>query len=512
MNNLDFSNKKGCLRLKKSLSKNYIYNLIYQIITIIVPIILIPYTTQTLLKTATGVYSYTHSIVLYFTYFAMLGVTYYGNKKISINTDNIESLNNTFWGIFIFKGIISIIALIGYFVLILLLDNEYRTIYVVQSLFIISCLFDISWFFTGIEDIKPLVFRNLVVKIIALLLIFILVKKPEDLWIYAIILGSSELIGHLFTWLSLSKYQIKFKPSRLKDYEIFSHSKGMIILFIPKLVVQVYTTMNNTMLGLLSTVEEVALFDYANKIVNILITLVTAVGIVMLPRISSLNSKGNNKEILYYLDKTTTLMVYLGIPIMFGTMAIGQSVIPWFLGSEFIYTGILLLFLPLKIIIVLISNVIGIQYLIPKEKNKEFIISSIGGAISALLMNFILIPVLGSLGAVISILFAEATVAFIQWKYVHKEFDVFKSIVKMWRVFIASIIMFCSTHLMVLYTSQGITSFFNELINSEKLAQIFTSLFIIVVNMILYGVLILILKEPLNKYILNKILKRRGLD
>lgn len=501
---------------KKSLSNNYLYNLAYQILIIIIPILLIPYLARTLLADAVGEYSYSFSIVSYFVTFSMLGIVYYGNRQVSLSKDNKEELNNTFWGIFGFKLIISMISLIVYLLIIFfVLDSGFnKTLHLIQMIFIISVLLDISWFFTGIEDFKKILVRNLVVKLTSVIMIFIFVKKPEDLIVYAFIMAGSEILGHLLMWISLAKYDLTFNFNNIKEYKVLEHGKGLFILFLPRAAIQIYTTLNITMLGYFTNNNQVAFYDYANKIVSVLLAIVTSLGIVMLPRISAMQKEDNKEEIKILLDKSLRTMFYIGIPIMFGLMSISKIFVPWFLGDEFNFVSILLLFLPIKMIFIMISNVTGIQYLISHNRNKEFFISSLLGGVASIIINLIFIKQYGALATVFSLIIAEFVVMLSQLIFVQKDFNVFAILIKTWRVFLSGIIMFISIYLIGnIYYDKIVNKILSLIAINTIVVEIFTTFILIGIGALIYLVLIAILREPLNKLFLDKLkglIKRRG--
>lgn len=66
---------------KKSITKNYMYNLIYQVLVLISPLITIPYIARVLGAENIGIYSYTLSITAYFILFGALGICRYMPKE-----------------------------------------------------------------------------------------------------------------------------------------------------------------------------------------------------------------------------------------------------------------------------------------------------------------------------------------------------------------------------------------------------------------------------------------------
>lgn len=182
--------------MKKSLTKNYIYNLIYQIMLLILPLITAPYISRVLGAENIGIYSYTLSISAYFILFGSLGIALYGQREIAYKQKDKEKYSITFWEIFFLRILTMTIALILYY-FIFAKGEQYQTYYKVLILEIIGNCIDISWFFQGLEEFKKTVTRNMIVKLISVVCIFLLVKTPNDLYIYFWIYVLSILIGNI---------------------------------------------------------------------------------------------------------------------------------------------------------------------------------------------------------------------------------------------------------------------------------------------------------------------------
>ena len=101
--------------MKKSIAKNYIYNLLYQMLTIVLPLITTPYLSRVLGAESIGIYGYTLSIVTYFVLFGSLGIAMYGQREIAYLQNDKEKCSKTFWEIVIIRFITLSIALIGFY-------------------------------------------------------------------------------------------------------------------------------------------------------------------------------------------------------------------------------------------------------------------------------------------------------------------------------------------------------------------------------------------------------------
>lgn len=406
-----------------NIKKNFIYNLTYQILIMILPFITTPYISRIVGADGVGIQSYTFSIANYFVLFAMLGINNHGNRSIAIVREDKDKLNKTFISIYLAQAIMSILMIVLYIFYITFMVNKYKVVFSIQLIYIIGALLDINWFFFGMEQFKLTVIRNTIIKLLSVLSIFIFVKDSGDLYIYSLILALGSLISQLVLWKYLKKYVTLTKVG-VKD--ITKHIKPIIILFIPVIAVSIYKMLDKIMLGSLSTVTQVGLFENSEKIINIPIGVITALGTVMLPKMSNLLSNDQEKESNRYIEISMKFVMFIAFGSMFGLIGIAPIFIPMFLGNEFIKSIYIMPILSMTILFVAWANVIRTQFLIPKKKDKIYIISTFLGAIVNIIINLILIKKYGAIGVAIGTVFAEGTVAFYQTMMVRKELDVLK--------------------------------------------------------------------------------------
>ena len=391
--------------------KNFIYNLLYQIFILIIPLITAPYLARVIGAEGVGVYSYTYSIVYYFMMFVLLGVNNYGNRAIAKVRDNKETRSKIFLEIYSLQLILGIIISFIYFIFIFCIKNEYIDILKILYLYILSSMLDINWFFFGLEEFKKTVTRNVFVKIISLVLIFIFIKEKTDLWKYVFILSFMAIVSKLIMWKYVPE-NINFTKINIKD--VFKHLKPNLILFVPVIAVSFYKIMDKIMLGVMAGVEEVGYYENAEKIINIPMSLITALGTVMLPRMSNIVANGENEKMRQYLKKSIVFIMFLAFPMMFGLVTIGYKFSIIYFGSEFKKTGVLIMLLSTTIPFMAFANVIRTQYLVPNEKEKIFIKSVVLGAIVNFIVNMIFIPKYLSIGACLGTIIAESIVMLYQ--------------------------------------------------------------------------------------------------
>lgn len=412
---------------KVNIKKNLFYNIAYQILIIILPLITTPYVSRVLGVDGVGTYSYTYSIAYYFCLFGMLGISNHGNRSIALVKKDKEKLSETFWNNYIIQLVASFSSLIVYLLFVLFIFDGNKTIAFIDSIFLLSYMIDISWFFFGLEQFKMTVTRNTIIKISTIIFIFMFVKESTDLWKYTMILSLGTFLSQLYLWFHLKKYIVFVKPNIEK---VKNNIKPILLLFIPVISYSIYKVMDKIMLGSLSEISQVGLYENAEKAVGIPLGIITAFGTVMMPRISTLVGENDKDKINKYTNLSFKYFTIIVSAMTFGLVGISKVFSPVFFGKEFTNCAPLISGLSFTLIFLTWANIIRTQYLIPNKKDKPYIISMICGAVVNFIANCIFIPRLKAPGALIGTLLAEFIVFFVQFLYVRKEMAVFENIKK----------------------------------------------------------------------------------
>ena len=415
--------------------KNFLYNASYQLLVIILPLITVPYVSNILGAEGIGDYAFTYANVQYFVVFGMIGVSLYGNRQIAYVRDNKEKLKNTFYSIYTLQLITTISSLIAYLIFVLIFNNEsYKWLYIVQGINILATIADISWLFMGLEQFKKTVVRNTIVKLASLASIFIFVKSSDDTIIYTAIIALSALIGNLTFWFYIPT-TIGFKKIKISGLSL--HLKSSLALFIPQIAIQIYVLLDRTMLGMITDTIQVGYYENSQKIVKVVLTIATAIGTVMMPKIANTVASGDMKKVRYYVKNSFFFVSALSIPLMFGLMGVAKELSPWFFTDKFLGIENLIIISSLIILAISWSNVLGMQLLVPLNKTKEFTISVTSGAVMNFILNLVIIKRFGAMGACISTIIAEFTVTIVQI-YLIKDFIKPKEFIKPILLFIPS--------------------------------------------------------------------------
>ena len=470
-----------------SLRRNIVYQFLYELLIVFIPLFTIPYVSRVLGAENIGLFSYTYAVANYFVLFANLGIKNYGSRTIAMVRNNKEELNRNFSEILSIHIIFSIIVIFVYLVLLFFFVEDNLVIFLIQSIYIFAAVFDINWFFFGIEKFKLTVGRNTLVKILSVVLVFVFVKTREDLWIYALILALSTFVGQSIVWFALNKYASWSKPSW---FDIKQHIRPLFMLFLPILALSVYKYMDKIMLGFICSNVQVGFYENAEKIINVPMSLIMAFGVVLMPRIANMVAGRDKGEVVKLINISMEAIMLLAIAISFGLAGISFVLAPVFFGYEFEECGILIMGLAVTVPFMAFANVIRTQYLIPYKKDRIFVVSLFLGAAINLIANIILIPYMAARGAVVGTIVAEIVVCIYQSYSVRKSLSIKNYMLKFVPFVVVGIVMF-----IVVFQIGEIMD-----------ADIFTLIFQLVTGIFIYGVgvLLLVLKRRTELMVLLK--------
>lgn len=403
-----------------SIKKNFLYNVAYQVLTILLPFITAPYVSRVLGVHGVGTYSYTFSIASYFLMFATLGMSNHGNRSIAASQKSKVKLGEVFINNFCIQVVTGVVSTLAYILFCYWFVNENRAIALIQTIVVASGAFDINWFFFGLEKFKITVTRNAICKVISVLCIFTFVRTSSDLWKYVLILALTTLVSQLLLWNFASR---EISLTRPRWSLVKKNIQPVLVLFLPVLSYSLYRVLDKVMLGAMASMNQVGYFENAEKILNIPVGVTTALGTVMLPRVSSLVSNGKTNLGKEYLHNSILFVTLFSGSICFGISAISRLFIPIFYGSQFYLTGKILEYLIFTAVISGWANVIRMQYLIPLHRDRIYVVSMLVAAVMNCLLNVILIPRFGAMGTVFASLVAETVVFLYQAVAVRRDIN-----------------------------------------------------------------------------------------
>lgn len=402
----------------KSLFKNSIYNVLYKCLNVIFPLITSIYASRILMSEGIGKVASAQNVVLYFTTIASLGIPTYGVKKIAEHRNNKIKLSETFFELFIINLISSVFCSIIYYWMIFSIDYfaARRVLYCVCGINIIFNIFNVDWFYQGIEEYRYIMLRSFAIKIISLCLLFILVRNSDDYVFYALISSLALVFNYVFNIINIRR-NIIIKSIKL---QIVQHLKPVFILLAATIAVEIYTLADTTMLTFFCGDRIVGLYSNSMKIVKIVRSLIVAICAVFLPRLSYYYSQGRISEFNNLIDRGLKVLFSLTLPTAIGLMLVSNIMIPVLFGSTFVEASITTIILSFSVITVAFSNFFGYQVLVTVGKEKQMMYSTLFGAVVNVVLNALLIIPLQHNGAAIASAITEGCVAVFQVLCVRK--------------------------------------------------------------------------------------------
>ena len=390
--------------------KNYLYNLSYQILTIILPIITVPYVTRIFTSEALGNYVFYNSIVSYFSLFAMLGIGVYGTKQIAAASD----VSSTFWNIYAIQLIASILSIFVYIIVVFSIPQMEGIVPLIVGITLFANMMDISWLFSGKEDFKKITIRNVVIRVIGVISIFTFVKSSDDLYLYVFLIVIFDFLGQFVMWVPAKKF---IKRPSFNTRIMKKNLHPIVLLFLPQVAISLYVVLDRTLLGLLGSYSDVGIYEQGQKLVSILLKVVSSLGVVMLPRVANLLSERRDKEAQNMVKFSFILYNLIIFPMIFGLIAVNEVFVKLFLGQNFQDVKYVLYVIVFNIMFVGWTNILGYQVLVVRNKNKEFMLSTTIPAFVSVAVNIAVIPFFGYIGASITSVVVEILVFAIQWYY-----------------------------------------------------------------------------------------------
>lgn len=408
---------------KNILRTNILYNSIYNLLVIAIPLLVSPHLSRAVGVEGVGVYSFSYAVSLYFRRTALLGVEKHGSRGIAMVRDDPQKRRATFWGAYSIQFFSCLLCTLAYGLYLSVHVNDHLAA-LVQLIYITSAFFEVNWYFFGREDFKSVVIFMGLGKLAYLVATYAFIKTPGDIYLYIAFMGLSHWLPGLIIFVRVLLLEKFFAVH--KD-QLVQNLKGMLLLFIPVIAVTVYKSMDKLMIGVIcDTSYENGLYENAEKILSVPLAVMTAVSGVMMPRMTKLYHDKQEKSAEAYLDHLSFFGGIVSAGAAFGMVAISEIFSDVYWGEAFHGCALLLRMFSISIPFMCLAEILRTQYIIPKKKDKYYIIAVCMGAVVNLIINALLIPGLGAEGAVIGTIVAEAAVCIYQAVVVRNEIAIKK--------------------------------------------------------------------------------------
>lgn len=388
-------------------------NAILTMSNIVFPLITFPYVTRILLPAGTGRVSFAVSIITYFSMFAQLGIPTYGIRACAKVRDDKEKLSRIVHELLMINMIMVLISYVAFGISLFAVPRFARDkeLLLVISITILLNAMGVEWLYKALEKYSYITIRSVVFKLIALVAMFALIHDESDYIIYGAITIFAASASNVLNFINLRKYVI-LKP--LGDYQLKKHLKPMMVFFSMSVATVIYTNLDSVMLGFMKDDAQVGIYTAAVKVKSILVTLVTSASAVLLPRASKFVDQGKMEDFYRILKKTLHFIIVVALPMCIYFILFANESILLLSGKAFADATLPMQIIMPTLLLIGITNLTGIQMMIPLGMERYVLYSEIGGALVDIVLNAILIPEYGVAGAAVGTLVAELVVLLIQ--------------------------------------------------------------------------------------------------
>lgn len=412
----------------KSIKYNFVFNFIRVFSGILFPMLTVPYLSRVLQPEGIGKIAFADSIIQYFVLIASLGIPIYGIREVAKVRNNKEELSKTLSELFLINILMTIIAYAIFIILFFSVEKIRREslLFFIMSFNVIFSTLGIEWYYQGIEKYDYITIRSILVRIVSIILMFLLVKTKQD-YIVSATIGVMGNVGSNLYNIYGARKNIKVKINHLKTCK--RHFKSILISFALVVVVSIYIQLSNIMLGFIKGEEAVAYYSSSTKLVQIILSLVTSLGLVIIPRASFLVKSNKVSEYNKLMEKLFSFNLFISIPAVILFFCFSESLTLIFFGEKFLQAVLPMKIIAINIFLISLSNMFGSQVLYPNNRDKDVLYSVIAGAVINVFLNIFLIKWFSFIGAAISLVLTEIGVVITRLYFAKKylEFNLLES-------------------------------------------------------------------------------------
>ena len=406
--------------MAQSIKKNFVYNILLNISSVVFPLITAPYVSRVLEPEGVGLFNFSNTYAGYFSLVALLGIPTYGVREVSKIRENKESLTKLVSQLLSIATLTTICVSIIYLLTIVFVGKltENFIIFTLAGFAIYLAPFSINWYYQGLEEFGYITIRSLIIKTLSVILLFVFVRDKDDLKIYVIINVLGIVISNLWNYIKMRKAGVN---PHFTLFGLKSHLKPLFVLLASSVAVSIYTILDTLMLGFIKGYEEVGYYSNALSISRVLLSAITSLSIVAVPRVSYYLKDSDYGKINGLLNKSFSIVSFLAFPAALGLICISSVFVPLFFGENFMGSIVPLKILSLLLIAIGLNNLTGVQILIGMGYDKLFLYSVLTGTFTNFVMNCFLIPFWGGIGASIASVTAETLILVVTTYYVYKK-------------------------------------------------------------------------------------------
>lgn len=480
---------------KKSLGVNALLNGLRSALNLIFPLITFPYVSRVLSVDGMGIYNFSNTYVNYFVLIAGLGVATYAVREGAKYRDNKEQISEFASQIFTINMVSTLIAYLLLIGSLLIFSNlrNYVTCILVFSLQLFFTTIGTEWLYTIYEEYQYITIRSIVFKIISIVLLFLLVHSSNDYLWYAAITVFAGVGSNILNYIHAKSFcKIRF----VRDTNWKYHLKPILVIFASAVAVTLYISSDTTILGLLKDNYAVGIYGVAVKIYTIVSGLISGLLVVTIPRLAMLIGKRRVKEYSHVLQEVINSVSILGLPAAVGLVMLSKEVILIIAGKKYLDGTLSLQIITWALIFSNYSTIFNQCVLIPLKRESKTLRNTVITGLVNVGLNFIFIPLWSYDGTALSTVIAEFMVMVMNgWSARDYVGPILKS-KRTFKSILDSIVGCLGIAMVCVLLKLGISSLILRTVLSIGL------------SVIMYGAILVFLKNKIALEYLNKVIDR----
>ncbi len=456
--------EENTMQNQPSIRRNFLMNTILRSANVLFPLITISYVSRILLSSCLGRVSFATSFIAYFNMAAQLGIPTYGVRACAKVRDDQKELSRVTLELLLLNLIGTIIsyAAVAFCILFIPRVRADGMLFIILSLTVVLNAIGMEWLYQGLEQYTYITIRSLVFKTVALAAVFLLVHEQEDVLVYAGISIFASSASNILNFFHARKYvdlcgvlkrdrsvtlattgygdvgsaeaecgagrtiadgsedvragEYQFGDGKTDSgIDLRRHLRPVFILFAMVCAVTVFSNLDEVMLGFIRTDAEVGIYHAAVRIKIALVDVITALSVVLLPRASYYVEHRQTEDFLRITDKGMHFVLLCGAGLTVFFMLYARETVLFLFGSEFEASVLPMIMIMPVVLLTGMTRVMGNQILIPQGREKIVLRSVAAGTAADVVLNTLLIPGLGPVGAVVGTLAAELVIVLIQY-------------------------------------------------------------------------------------------------
>lgn len=411
-------------------------NGLQSLLNLIFPLITFPYISRVLSVNGVGKYNFSNSIVSYFLLIAALGISTFAVREGAKLRDNRQKINEFASKVFTINLVSTFVAYVLLFLTLIFVSNlhKYTAPILIFSIEIFFTTIGTEWVYIIFEEYGYITVRNIIFKIISLIMLFLFVRKSGDYLNYVAITVFASTGSYILNFFHAKKFcdlKINFNFN-WKDYLL-----PILIMFATTVAIQIYVSSDITILGFLKNDYIVGIYSASSSIYSIVKGTLAAVTAVAIPRLAMLMGKHQMSDYRSLLKKLINATLVLFIPATFGLFMVSSDVIKIISGQKYLRATYSLRILCFGMIFSALSGIFNQCVLIPAKRERKTLVNNIISASLNIGLNFVLIPILDENGAALTTVLAEALMTFLNFYrgkditgIIFKDGQIFKNLVE----------------------------------------------------------------------------------